>query len=429
MKFIPLLFVISIIACTKTSGTEDPPANAGNSYTVTIFSNGYANPDADINGNGSIDETGLHNWTSNKSIIKTYLVFATKGKLKVSIKAKSPESNSTVAVSIGSKKIEVAVAQNADYTTIAVGDFDITETGYLHIDIQGVKKSGTYFPDLVSFVFSGAAAEGIKYNKSAYRGAASTHLWYTFPPTDEVEWFYNEVKVPAGYDNLNAYYMVNGFDDGYFGIQVNSATERRILFAVWSNYNTDNPNEIPTEYEVKLLENGSDDILSEPFGGEGSGGHSYLKFNWKTETIYRFLVHAEASGADKTIFTGYYFAPENNEWRMIASWEKPKTGAKLLSGLYSFVENFWDNGDDAFKAYYGNQWIKTKQQEWKELTQCSITTTASEENHQRYDWGGGAEGNWLYMFSGGFNEVGISKPYDLYSRNAVGTVPDISNLP
>lgn len=429
MKFISLLLLISITGCTKTSGTKDPPVNTGNSYTITLFSNGYVNPDADINGNGSIDETGLHNWTSDKSIIKTYAVFAVKGKLKVSIKAKSPESNSTVAVSIGSKKIEVAIVQSAQYTTIDVGDFDIAETGYLHIDLQGVKKSGTYFPDVASFVVSGAAAESIKCNKSTYRGAASTHLWYTFPQTDEVEWFYNEIKVPSGYDNLNAYYMVNGFDDGYFGIQVNSPTERRILFAVWSNYNTDNPNEIPADYDVKLLKNGSGDVLSEPFGGEGSGGHSYIKFNWKTETVYKFLVHAEASGNDKTIYTGYYFAPENNEWRMIASWEKPKTGAKLLSGLYSFVENFWDNGDDVFKAYYGNQWIKTKQLEWKELTECSVTTTASEEKHQRYDWGGGAEGNWFYMFSGGFQNVGISKPYDFYTRNAVGIVPDISNLP
>ncbi|CAN5395411.1 DUF3472 domain-containing protein [soil metagenome] len=429
MKFILQLFFISIIACTKSSGPEAPPGNTGNSYNVTLFSNGYVNPDADINGNGNIDETGLHNWTSDKSSIKTYGVFAVKGKLKVSIKAKSPESNSTVAISIGGKKIEVAVAQSVDYTTITAGEFDITETGYQHIDMQGVKKSGTYFPDVAYFVLYGAAAEGIKYNKSAYRGAASTHLWYTFLPTDEVEWFYNEVRVPAAYDNLNAYYMVNGFDGGYFGIQVNSPTERRILFAVWSNYNADNPNEIPADYDVKLLKNGSEDVLSEPFGGEGSGGHSYLKFNWKTETVYKFLVHTEASGTDKTIYTGYYFAPENNEWRMIASWEKPKTGAKLLSGLYSFVENFWDNGDDAFKAYYGNQWIKTKQLEWKELTECSITTTASEEKHQRYDWGGGAEGNWFYVFSGGFQQVTTSKPYDLYSRNAVGTVPDISNLP
>jgi hypothetical protein len=295
--------------------------------------------------------------------------------------------------------------------------------------MHGVKKSGSYFPDVASLVLSGDATEGIKYNKSEYRGAASTHLRYKIQESDDVEWFYNEIKVPAGYDNLNAYYMVNGFSGGYFGIQVNSSTERRILFAVWSNYNTDNPTEIPSDYAVKLLKNGSNAVLSEPFGGEGSGGHSYLKFNWKTETVYKFLVHAEASGADKTIYTGYYFAPENNEWRMIACWEKPKTGGRLLSGIYSFVENFSDNGNDAFKAYYGNQWIKTKQQQWEELTQCTLTTTASEEKHQRYDWGGGSEDGWFYMFSGGFQQLGNSKPKDIFTRPAKGIEPKIDNLP
>ena len=53
--------------------------------------------------------------------------------------------------------------------------------------------------------------------------------------------------VPEGNDVLGSYFMANGFAQGYFGIQVNSPTERRILFSVWSPFHTDDPSEIPDQ--------------------------------------------------------------------------------------------------------------------------------------------------------------------------------------
>ena len=71
--------------------------------------------------------------------------------------------------------------------------------------------------------------------------------------------------------------------EGYFGIQVNSATERRILFSVWSPFSTDNPKEIPDDKKIKLLRKGKD-VHTGEFGNEGSGGQSYLRYQWKTGT-------------------------------------------------------------------------------------------------------------------------------------------------
>ena len=65
--------------------------------------------------------------------------------------------------------------------------------------------------------------------------------------------------------------MAIGFGEGYFGMQVNSATERRILFSVWSPQSTDNPNEISGDNKVELLQKG-DGVTINEFGGEGSGG-------------------------------------------------------------------------------------------------------------------------------------------------------------
>lgn len=45
------------------------------------------------------------------------------------------------------------------------------------------------------------------------------------------------------------------------------------------------------------------------FGNEGTGGHSHLKYPWKTGTPQRFLVTAQPTNATFTIFSGYYFHP------------------------------------------------------------------------------------------------------------------------
>src|SRR5690606_14610548 len=104
-----------------------------------------------------------------------------------------------------------------------------------------------------------------------YKSAPATHLGYPFPKDTLVEWFYNEISVPANAQPLHAYYMVNGFSGGYFGIQINSPVERRVLFSVWSAFSTDDPKKIPEEYRVKLVKKGAGVTVND-FGNEGSGG-------------------------------------------------------------------------------------------------------------------------------------------------------------
>lgn len=56
------------------------------------------------------------------------------------------------------------------------------------------------------------------------RRGPSVHLSYPFADNIQAEWFYNEITVPVTQDVIGSYYMANGFGEGYFGIQVNSAT-------------------------------------------------------------------------------------------------------------------------------------------------------------------------------------------------------------
>ena len=51
--------------------------------------------------------------------------------------------------------------------------------------------------------------------------------------------------------------MANGFGEGYFGMQVNGPSERRVLFSIWSPFRTDNPREIPADQRIVALGKGN----------------------------------------------------------------------------------------------------------------------------------------------------------------------------
>ena len=422
-----LLLLLLLGALLGTTEAQD---------TVTLFSNGYVYPRTDDEGgiysrHGQIAENGLSGWNDPSVFTRTFFAPSSTGKLTVAIRLKSPTGSSRIALRLDSagETKTVSVPQSRDWVTIPVGTFGITEAHYHCIEIRGIDKTGGYFPDVAGVVFSGPASSGLLYNTTAYKGAPSTHLWYAYPKDSTVAWFYNEVTVPPGVNSSNAYYMTNGFSGGYMGIQVNSPTERRIIFSIWSNYNTNDPKEIPSDYAVTLIRKG-EGVFTGEFGNEGSGGHSHLVFPWKNGTPYKFLIGARPKG-DHTIYTAYYYAPENGSWKLIASWDKTRTGGKWLSGLYSFVENFGPNGDDFFTASYGNQWVRTPSGTWIEMDKCYLTTTASPTKHPRYDYGAGVEHNRFYMFTGGFERMNNLATHTDISRTSEGHPPDIdfSTLP
>lgn len=437
MKKYPIIMLCLLLAaCAKSIDSElkqkdnSPKASTElvKTDTVTLYSNGYVYPKEQSNGYGTIGTSGLGAWTDTNGVTKVYFYPTTTGSISVSIRVKAPGNTNTLRIRLDSSgtAYNVVVNQTSSYVTLNVGSFNITSANYHCIEIKAVTKNGTYLPDVQSVIITSSL--GLKYNKSQYRSAPATHLSYKYPGDSAIAWFYTEINVPAGADPLYAYYMTNGFWDGYFGIQVNSPTERRILFSIWSNYNTNDPNEIPADYAVTLVRKGAG-VVDNAFGNEGSGGQTYLVFPWVTGNTYKMLVHAEAAGTH-TLFTAWYYAPENGAWKLLAEWDKSKTNGQLLGGLYSFVENFVSNGQNYFKARYGNQWVRTKNGNWIEITQASFSTTASDAAHQRYDIGAGIETNMMYMYSGGFRQVGNSVGVT-YTRPSSGSAPSVnlSTLP
>ena len=236
-------------------------------------------------------------------------------------------------------------------------------------------------------------------------------------------YFYNEIRVPNGNDVPGSYFMANGFGQGYFGIQVNSPTERRVLFSVWSPYSTDDPNEIPEDQRINLLKKG-EGVYTGKFGNEGSGGQSYLKYMWKAETSYRFLLKGKPSGNDKTDFTAWFFAPESEEWKLIASFRRPNTDTYLTS-LYSFLENFYtEQGNVTRMGYFTNQWVYTTNNKWVEITKIKFTADATARKESRMDYAGGVDKNRFFLKNCGFfSETTLIDSY--FEREGSESKPDI----
>ncbi|MDR2038694.1 MAG: DUF3472 domain-containing protein [Bacteroidales bacterium] len=289
---------------------------------------------------------------------------------------------------------------------IFAGTFKIEKEGYQRVDIFRPDTDTTNRVDFYELIVNGNAVNdqpiNYVYDFSTHFGrrGPSTHIRHQLPEVP-TEYFYSEVTIPKGNDVIGSYFMANGFGQGYFGIQVNSPTERRVLFSVWSPYVTDHPGEIPDDQKVVYLRRG-ENVRGSEFGGEGSGGQSFMVFPWKVETTYRFLTRIRPDGKGNTEYTGYFYDPDSDEWLLLACFRRPKTNT-YYTNAYSFLENFSTNtGWITRKGYYGNQWAYGTDKQWRELTEVTFTYDATARAEKRMDYKGGLDGDKFFMQNCGF---------------------------
>jgi hypothetical protein len=388
---------------------------------VSLYSNAYTYPRASEE-ESFITKEGLLGCEDQQRVTKVYFYVAKPTSVSIALQLAQVFNDCKLSVKLDKQTTSQILQVNNSDTKIKVGGFQIKDTGYHFIEIKGASKKGVKYPTISFLLLDKYEAGAIQFNTSHYRGAASTHLRYTVPGDSSVQWFYTEVSVPDEVKNsVHAYYETNGFHSGYGGIQINSLTERRFIFSIWSLFKTDDPKQIPADYIVHLNKKGKN-VFTGEFGDEGSGGHSHLVTNWKTNTTYRFLTGITALKGDSATYIGYYASPDDNyKWHLLSQWTQHKTDTKTgFKRLYAFVENFSDNGDDFFKAYYSNQWAVTFNGNWLELTEAKFTTTANIKTHQRFDYGAGVEDGKFYMYSGGFKQKRNIMPGNIINRPATG---------
>jgi len=418
------VYLLSILFGLGTLGVT----HGQSPYTVTIPVGGNSWVTDTVNGRDRvITAKAIENWTKKENTIRTFFRLEQTGTLEIALRARVLSGVSELTYTFGENTGTVTL-DNTDYATIKLGNFAVAQPGYFYLDLQGLRKSARTFAEVTDLLLGGEAAKGkVVYVKDDFyfgKRGPSVHLNYHIPGTaKDILYFYNEVTIPAGNDVMGSFFMANGFGQGYFGMQVNSSQERRILFSVWSPYRTNNPQEIPADQRIQLLKKG-ETVHAGKFGGEGSGGQSYRRYTWRTETPYRFLLKGEPKEGNMTDFTAYFFAPEIGKWELIASFRRPQTNT-YLKRLHSFLENFIPaTGQYQRRGCYSNQWIGDAEGHWTELVKARFTADATARKEARLDYAGGAQGDTFFLENCGFfNEQ--SKIDTVYTREPTGQKPDI----
>lgn len=426
MRFTPVLLFFFLFSSCVVPNRSQGPVSTEWALTIPAGGNSWVIDHPEKDG-ALISDEGIRNWSDPADRIRTYFRLEETGELQLAIRARTATGSARIRCRFGERVQEVTVA-GPEWTTLPVGTFTVDRPGYHWLELEGLDKTGDFFAEVAAIQLGGKVARGkVYYVKDEFywsRRGPSVH-WRFDPPAgvDKVEWFYSELTIPIGQDVMGSYFMANGFGEGYFGIQVNSPSERRVLFSIWSPYETDNPGEIPESHRIRLLRKG-EGVHTGEFGNEGSGGQSYLVYNWQAGNTYRFLTRAAPAGDNATDYTAYFYAPEAGQWKLIAAFRRPQTNT-YLTDLYSFLENFLpETGNTTRMGLFANQWICDTSGRWHELTDAMLTADNTARKKNRLDFTGGVENGQFFLKNCGFfNETGELEK--VFSRPPTGKAPDV----
>ena len=237
----------------------------------------------------------------------------------------------------------------------------------------------------------------------------SVHLGY---PASEGAAFYTEMVVEKSADGT--YFMAAGWSKGYFGIQELASGKKLVLFSVWDPTAGNDPKMVDETKRVRMLHK-DEGVRVQRFGGEGTGGQSFLDYNWKIGETYRFLVAARPDGETRTAYSGYFYVPEKKEWKPLVTFSTITNGT-LLKGYYSFVEDFRRNKVSTTKerrASFGNGWVKLAKGDWLPLNKARFTADANPV----LNIDAGATGDRFFLATGGDTSNKTTKLRETIIRN------------
>lgn len=384
--------VIFALAATEAMAQSrvQPVALGGNAYVTTRADGAH------------ITDRGVRNWSDPKTVVSAYFHVDKPQTVVLSLRGRG---HATMRMLCNGRKQDVQFRSDeaAEAGSLKV---KVKKPGYVRVDLCGVKREGEHYADIseVTVKYEEGKVTCV-HDFSNYWGrrGPSVHLGYTLPGDNDYEWFYNEVTVPREGEVMHSYYMAAGFGEGYFGMQYNSDTERRVLFSVWSPFDTQDPRNIPEDQKIRMLRRGKDVHIGE-FGHEGSGGQSYLRYPWKAGNTYKFLMRVHPDGKGNTVYTAYFYATDDQEWRLIAEFMRPKTDT-WYRHAHSFLENFSpEQGYLTRSVRFTNQWARTSDGQWVRPTGAVFTNDGTAQAGVRLDYTGGltADGKALYLQMGGF---------------------------
>ncbi|HEV3411569.1 MAG TPA: DUF3472 domain-containing protein [Puia sp.] len=406
--------LLAFLLCLATVCAAQGPGN-DKSDTIPLGGNAWRHHSggpaiAVDSAGGYIDNAGIGGWTDSAVFFDVWLRTTAPGDMRIWIAGSVPEGRSRIRVDAGTtRRFAMVDLEGRGQRTYELGAFTLRDTGYQCVRIRAIHRTGPIYADISAIVVKGPPINSrtafVPNNEGNFfhwgRRGPSVHLNYPLPPDFGASWFYNEVTVPPGQDVQGSYFMACGFAQGYFGMQVNSSTERHILFSVWSPFETDDPAAIPDSQQIRLLKKGTG-VHTGAFGNEGAGGQSYLNYPWKAGHTYRFLLHSQPAENRHTVFTAWWYAPEEGQWRLIASFSRPQPSTGLTN-LYSFLENFEpEQGDRKRYVLFNHAWAGDSTGHWVSLNRARFTVDNTGRKGYRMDYGGGVRDGSFYLENDGF---------------------------
>lgn len=226
---------------------------------------------------------------------------------------------------------------------------------------------------------------------AADQACRSVHLGF---PGRAASAFTNEVTILQS--SPGTYFMVCGWDQGYFGLQELADGRKLLLFSVWDS-EQDDPANVEEASRVKLIFK-DQAVRVGRFGGEGTGGQAFFDYPWKVGQTYRLLVTARPDG-QRTEYAGFIFLPEAKSWKHLVTFST-LTGGKSLGGYYAFIEDFLRNGVSATqvrKARFGGGWLLDLRGPWTAITTARFTA----DDNPATNIDAGRAGDRFFLATGG----------------------------
>ncbi len=413
-----LWVVLAIVSNAEAAQWSVPLA--GNAFTIEP-----------VPGKLNIDNDGRLRWNDSEQKVAVFFRVDRPCTINLAVNGRAGDGNIQLQASVGNIHLQTQLQhkpQQPAEETFALGEVLVEQAGYVKVVLNCIPRlvpraAAELTQLLVSSPTAGLKLDFVRDNSGNMfywgRRGPSVHWAYRMPAGVDCSYAYSEITVPQGQDSIGAYFMANGFSEGYFGMQVNSDSERRVLFSVWSPFATDNPDDIPAEDRVQTLAKGAD-VHAQDFGNEGAGGQSFLVYPWKAGVTYQFLTEVKPTGDGSTLYTSWFGDKPSGEWRLIASFRRPKTDHHLR-GFHSFLENFDPElGYLERSAEYGNQWVRDVDQQWHEVTEATLTGDNTARSRSRLDYSGGTAANRFVLKHCGF----FAEPVELDQRFTRTSSPD-----
>ena len=445
-----LLAVATATACGKPAPQDESELT----LTIPFKCNGYVTPlDAASKQTPACADQIIYNSYSNphdaemvvdgwkKSLVESephqisiYFYTAHTGKIDLGFVASSA-GDATLDVKVDGKSHRVKVAASPASQFWYAGRYNISEPGYVRVDIVPVSTTADSYPTISALKVGGEGignaaekcdevifvteAECAKEVPHFIRRGPSNHFKWEMPA--DTEYFYNEVYVTEGEDIPGAYYMLTGGDGFYMGIQPNTkGKDRLVLFSVWDT-NTE-------AGDVATLVNKGEQVKSNNYSHEGSGVQNFYYYDWEAGRTYATLVrvrpevvNGKPTGA--SLYTGYFRSDEG--WIFLAEIRRPNI-TTYFTGAHSFCENFRpERGWVAQSVMYPSQWMRDKDGKWHEVLAGKMTCDNTGRSGMRRDYSAGVnEKGFFYLRNIGYIDEMV--PFGTeFTRPATGVEPDV----